>query len=348
MDEIPTPPVPMSPPPAARRWRRAAPWLLVGAALAALALAFGAGALAVSALSLPRAAFAAQAPAGSRGFAFGRGGDFGRAGRGPLTVTAVSGQTITATRADGTQVTIHTSSSTTYGRAGKTVGASAVTSGVKIAVKGANNSDGSINATHVEIVLPGLGGTVTAVSGSDITVKGRDNASHVIHTSSGTTFERAGKTVDIAAVTTGARISAQGAQNSDGSLDAEVVRIQAPHAGGKVTAVSGTTITVQDRRGTQTIHVSGSTTYTSVTFGASGPTSAAASLSDVKTGVFIQAEGAQNSDGSLNAETVRILPSGFGGKHGPHGTQTPAAGGTSTTQNRWSGHWRSQGSARTF
>lgn len=329
MDEIPTPLIPAPPPTANRRWRRALPWLLIGGAALAMILVFGVGVFAGSLLHSPRSVFAAQVSGVPHGLAFERGH-----GHGELTVTGVSGQTITATRADGTQVTIHTTSSTTYGRAGKTVDASAVTTGAKIAVHGTRNSDGSIAATHVEIVLPGYSGTVTAVSGSDITLQGRDGASHVIHTSSSTTYQRAGKTVDISAVTTGAKIAAHGTQNSDGSLNAEVVRIAAPHAGGQITAISGTTITVQDHRGTQTIHVSGSTTYTTVTFGTNGPTETAAGFSDLKVGAFIMAEGTANSDGSLNAETVRILPNGSGWKHGPGAGQTPTAGGTAATQSQ--------------
>src|SRR5690348_13654820 len=63
--------------------------------------------------------------------------------RGVLTVSGVSGDTITAKQGNGTSVTVHTTSSTRYQRAGKTVDSSQVKSGTQIAVQGTRNSDGS-------------------------------------------------------------------------------------------------------------------------------------------------------------------------------------------------------------
>jgi hypothetical protein len=68
-----------------------------------------------------------------------------------LTVASVSGQTITATAADGGSVTIHTSSSTTYTKAGQSATASAVAVGAQIRVRGTHNSDGSITATDIDV-----------------------------------------------------------------------------------------------------------------------------------------------------------------------------------------------------
>lgn len=68
-----------------------------------------------------------------------------------LTVSSVSGSTITAKAADGSTVTIHTSSSTKYTKGGQTASASAVTLGSQIMVSGSHNSDGSINATQIDV-----------------------------------------------------------------------------------------------------------------------------------------------------------------------------------------------------
>ncbi len=68
-----------------------------------------------------------------------------------LTVTGISGQTITAKASDGTSVTIHTTSSTVYVKGGQTVTAGSVTVGVQIRVQGTRNSDGSITATRIDI-----------------------------------------------------------------------------------------------------------------------------------------------------------------------------------------------------
>jgi hypothetical protein len=323
-------------------------WLIIGGAAVALALTLCLGVLIGSATQNSFAASAAPGQSHARwGTVPGNGTNAGLPGhghgpgmgRGGLTVTAVGASTITAKRGDGTSVTIQTNSSTQYLRAGKTVARSAIANGQALHVEGTRNSDGSIAATRIQIVLPSLGGTVTAVSGGDITVQDPKSASatHVIHTTGATTFTRAGATATISAVTVGERIHAMGTLRSDGSLDAEAVQVQLPHADGKITQINGSTITVQDRDGTLTIHVSGTTKYFTVTKGASGPVQSAAALGDLKAGAFISAEGTKNSDGSLNAETVRILPAGafdHGHGHG-HAHGGPPPSGTSATSSSY-------------
>ena len=68
-----------------------------------------------------------------------------------LTVTSVKGNTIVAKSSSGASVTIHTTASTRYTQAGKTVAASAITAGSHISVMGTHNSDGSITATSIDI-----------------------------------------------------------------------------------------------------------------------------------------------------------------------------------------------------
>jgi hypothetical protein len=279
---------------------------------------------------LAQAFGAQQAQHGKLG-AYGGFGDHGP-GRGPgaLTITRVASDSFTTKRADGTAVTVKTTSSTQYFRAGKSIDRSALTTGTAIRVQGTRNSDGSVTATRIDVALAGAHGKVTAINGNDITVQDERNtgSTQVIHTSSSTTFTRAGQASSLSAVTVGGEISAAGTKNSDGSLQAEAVQIVLPHAGGQITAVNGSTLTVQNRGGTQTIHLSGSTKITSVTFGTSGPVEAPATANDLKVGVNIQAAGTTASDGSLNAETVKIVPAHMGGPGGrgpghPRGTQTP-------------------------
>ncbi|WIG60614.1 MAG: hypothetical protein OJF49_003362 [Ktedonobacterales bacterium] len=143
------PTYPTYPPPAARPPRRR--WLLPGLLALAFALTLGIGALFGSTL-LPNAQAASNVPgitfAGRNAFA----GGAGTQGQcGVLTVSSVSGQTIVATAQDGSTVTIHTTSSTQYTRAGQAATASAVTAGSKIHVDGTRNSDGSITATRIDI-----------------------------------------------------------------------------------------------------------------------------------------------------------------------------------------------------
>ena len=304
-------------------------WLKVGGATAALLLV-GAGAVAgANALTAQAAGgniistLGLQAGTPAAGWAGHRAG--ARHG-GALTVSSVSGQTLTTKDASGATVTVKVSGSTQYTRLGKTTSLSAITAGETIHVRGTRNSDGSITAARVEIAVPSYSGQVTAISGSTITIKDRQGASHTIHTSTSTTVERGDVTSSLSAIAVGDQIAASGAKNSDGSLNAEQIAVRLPHAGGQVQSVSSSAVTVKDRRGTTvTIHLSASTKYVTVTKGANGPTQSATTFSALKTGAYISAEGVKNSDGSLNAEVVSILPSapnggphnGFGGT--PHG-----------------------------
>ncbi len=68
-----------------------------------------------------------------------------------FTVSSVNGNTIVAKSSNGSSVTIHTTASTTYRQAGKTVTASTITAGTRIHVMGTHNSDGSITATSIDI-----------------------------------------------------------------------------------------------------------------------------------------------------------------------------------------------------
>ena len=68
-----------------------------------------------------------------------------------FTVSSVNGNTIIAKSSNGSTVTIHTTASTSYRQAGKTVTASAITAGTPIHVMGTHNSDGSITATSIDI-----------------------------------------------------------------------------------------------------------------------------------------------------------------------------------------------------
>jgi len=244
----------------------------------------------------------------------GKGQGKGHGSKATLSVTNVSGQKITAKRQDGTTVTVTTTSSTIYRRAGQSTSASAVTTGTNIHVRGTTNSDGSITATQIDIVLPGYHGTVTSVNSSSIVVQDHSGASHTINISSSTTFVRAGQTVSSSAITKGENVGAEGSLNSDGSLNAQDVHIDLPHVGGQITNISGSTLTTQDRRGTHTIQLSSSTTYIN------DQTQQKITLSSLKVGDNIHAEGTLNSNGSISALVVHLGPAK---PTGTNGTPTP-------------------------
>ncbi len=73
---------------------------------------------------------------------------------GNLTVTHVTGRTITVTREDGSTATIHVTNRTRYTRYGQAVTASAIVVGSRLYVVGTCTGQGgrTINATSIEIV----------------------------------------------------------------------------------------------------------------------------------------------------------------------------------------------------
>ena len=145
-------------PPAPREHGRR--WLLIGARAFAFMLALGVGALLGSTQA---SALASSNTSNSQALADVQGSSNTNSdqslaatpgARGQcdaLTVSSVSGNTIVAKTASGSSVTIHTTASTQYTQAGKTVAASAINVGARIHVTGTHNSDGSITATRVDV-----------------------------------------------------------------------------------------------------------------------------------------------------------------------------------------------------
>ncbi len=292
-------------------------WIIL-AVLAAIIGLIGIGSVALTAANAAGVS-GTPTPTTTTNPGHGKGQGKGHGPKAALSVTSVSGQKITAKRQDGTTVTITTTSSTMYTRAGQSASASAVTTGTTIHVRGTTNSDGSTTATQIDIVLPGYHGAVTSVNSSSITVQDHSGASRTIKISSSTTFVRAGQTVSLSAITKGENVGAAGSLNSDGSLNAQVVHIDLPHAGGQITKISGSTLTTQDKRGTHTIQVSSSTTFIN------DQNQQKIALSDLKVGDNVRAEGTLNSNGSISALVVHLgpaKPAGTNGTATPKGTQT--------------------------
>lgn len=160
--------------------RRGPRWLLIGGLAFAFMLALGVGVLLGTSTGTTQASAltavsntSSQSPAVTQGgvnssqsLTFAQGGanyaqpmaggpGAGRSqGQGQcesFTVSSVNGNTIVAKSSSGSSVTIHTTASTSYRQAGKTVTASAITVGTRIHVMGTHNSDGSISATSIDI-----------------------------------------------------------------------------------------------------------------------------------------------------------------------------------------------------
>jgi hypothetical protein len=209
---------------------------------------------------------------------------------------------------------------------------------MRVEVAGMLNSDGTLSAEVVNIQHDRLGGTITAINGNSITVQldgrggkgdgprgnppvnGSNNAQGNSSTSStatpatktitvdaNTAYLEGGQSIKVSDLAVGDRIDAAGTLSSDGnSLSALQVMVQLPHYQGQVTAINGSTITIQDRDGTtRTIEVDSNTKYLN------GQASAA--LSDVKVGSNLGAEGKVDVNGKMTAATVQL------GQGGPQG-----------------------------
>jgi hypothetical protein len=138
------------------------------------------------------------------------------------------------------------------------------------------------------------------------------HGNETIATTSSTTFTLDGATSSLAAIKAGLFIHAEGSKATDGTFTATKVIAsttqpakpadQGPGRGpnhgpgGQVASVSGTTITVTNPHGNETIATTSSTTFT-----LDGATS---SLAAIKAGLFIHAEGSKASDGTFTATKV--------------------------------------------
>lgn len=239
----------------------------------------------------------------------------GMRGPGGGTVTAINGSSVTISTPAGTKRTVTTTSSTIYREGGKTVSASALAVGEHVLVRPVKATSGSsagtsstpVTAKTIDIVLPQIRGTVVSVSHTTITVADGQGFWRTVDVSSSTTVTRGGQSSTTSAIATGERVVATGTiEANHATLVASAVDIQLPREGGTVTAVSGSKITVKARNGsTVQIDTSSATVFST----APGPNaSSTGSLSDVKAGSMIMAEGTKNADGSFSATRVIVMP----------------------------------------
>lgn len=140
--------------------------------------------------------------------------------------------------------------------------------------------------------------TITAINGSNLSLKTDDGWTRTIAVGSSTTITKGGQTIAVGDLKVGDQIVFGETKASDGSYTIDQVRVVLPVIGGQVTAVGTDSITVDQRGGgSATIHVSATTTY-------DVDGNASAKLSDITVGSFVVAEGTQRSDGSLDASAV--------------------------------------------
>jgi hypothetical protein len=153
-------------------------------------------------------------------------GDFGGIGRGfeAITITGISGSNLSLETDDAWTRTITPTSTTVITKAGATITVSDLAVGDEIRFGQTKATDGTYSITKIVVVLPSLGGEVTAKTADTITVTQRDGTSATIHVDSATTYTVRGvETATLADITVGMHVRAEGTENSDGSLDASRV-----------------------------------------------------------------------------------------------------------------------------
>jgi len=332
----------------------------LGAVAGGVALANGGQNAAASARPATRGTSGARTESASLLTGYGRGSGFARSTCGAGVagqVTSVSGNTINLTGRRAGAVAVTVGATTVYTEAQQAASLADVHTGLLIMACGTGSST-NVQATKIYIVLPRIGGVVTNVSGSTLTLTSLDGATRTVTVSNATTYDKAGHSASLGDITNGTAIAAQGSVGSDGVLSAD---IQTPRVAGQVMGVNGSTITLSNAHGmngmsgvngtsgmsgTTTVVTSDQATYSviSATAGMT-PTTTTGMAGDVKTGVSIIAQGTLSSDGkTLDALRITILPAsangrayarhgrhgsfgrGFGGFGGPGGSQGPRGG----------------------
>ena len=267
---------------------------------------------------------------GDFGLGGGRGGSIGQGG----TVTQVTPTTITVDTLFDATLTVTTDSSTIYSERGKKIARSAVAVGDEVAFGspgwGSNaNGSGTHGVTLVEIVQPHVLGKVVSMSGSQLVVTQQDGLNVTVNTSTSTTYGEAGESVPATDVGVGTVVSVTGTVSSDhDQIDATTIEIVLPTVAGRVTDVSGTTITITGFDGTAETVTTDSTTVFRNQIGTT-------TIASVAKGDLLQASGTPGHGNTFAAATVFVgsgrpsVPGVFAGPGGFRGgpSGAPMAGG---------------------
>lgn len=219
--------------------------------------------------------------------------------RGTIQTLSAGGFTLLSSKHAGTgTVTITVSSSTRIQAADMQISLSDLQKGENVAVFGDKASAGALNARLVRVGL--VGGQVTAINGSTITLsRGVKGAQISVTTSAATKYYLAGQPVPASQLHVDDMVGVAGAVANKTSVTASAIFIREPHVAGKVASVSGNTIMMQTKDGvTWTVTVDSSTKYLK--------DGQPASLTDVQVGSVIEVAGVKSGDNALTASIIHI------------------------------------------
>jgi hypothetical protein len=142
-------------------------------------------------------------------------------------VTAVTDTSITVKHLDGTSTTYPITSTTALYEGPTTIAASSLAVGQHVDIE--LSSANSTLAQSINVQVPVLFGTVTAVQGDAITISDLDGFSRTIAVDSSTTYTKSGVAATLADISVGTLISAEGTVDANlTSLDATSVSTGQP------------------------------------------------------------------------------------------------------------------------
>lgn len=302
---------------------------LVSSAAAALAIGAVATALAASppdAITSTGTANARAwtAPAAVGGMVEGvAGAEHGRfGGRGAfrdITVTAISGSSVSLATTDGWTRTVTVTDAVGLSKGGQPIELSDIAVGDEVRLLQERADDGTVTVTGIAVVVPRVAGEVSDLTSSGFKVTGRDGAVWTITVTGDTVYRFGAGDGTVADIANGEAVLVLGTSTGDNALTAATVAVAGDRVVGSVTATSATSITILDRAGDSIIiHVDADTV-----FRVAGDDEA--TLADIAIEDVIAVSGRERTDGSIDAAVVieggRGAGPGFGdrGGHGGRG-----------------------------
>lgn len=239
-------------------------------------------------------------------------GRFGGLGFRDITISAISGSSVTLKTDDGWTRTIELTDAIGLTKGGQDIAVADLAVGDQVRLGQTGNADGTYTVDALAVVVPSVRGEVSDVSSSGFKVTTRDGSVWTIALNGSTTYQFGTGTGTLADVTNGITVLVQGTTTGDNALTALTVRVAGDRAVGTVTAKTADTITIKTRDGSSvTVHVAADTTYRVAGVDTAG-------LGDVAVDMAIGVSGRDRADGSIDADTI-VAGDGhksFGGEFG--------------------------------
>jgi hypothetical protein len=271
--------------------------------------------LATTTAWLAPAAVSGGIDGGSGTFDHGRFG--GQGGFRDITISAISGSSLSLATSDGWTRTVAVTDDMSLTKGGQAIELSDLAVGDEIRLLQERADDGTVTVTGIVVVVPSVVGEVSALTATSFKVTGRDGAVWTITLTGDTVYRYGATDGTLADIANGDGVLVLGTSTGDNALTATSVAVRGDRAMGTVTATTASSITIEARDGTSvTIHVDGDTVYR-----VAGDT--AGTLADIAVDDVIVAVGRERSDGSIDAavvmDGVRGNGPGLGGGRGGHG-----------------------------